>query len=94
MHEDVVRFEQKGHTLDAALVSKWLVDEFERELRDKGFVPSIDNDPQLTVEYLPSEEMFEYTLSVFGVKVDKDKAWEISGVSRGKTVMKHTQPSK
>lgn len=93
MHDNIVRFEQKGLTLDTAQAREWLVDEIERQMRDSGYAPSIDNEPQFTVEYSADSEAFNYTLSVFGVKVKEDP-WKVSGVTRGKTIMKHTQKTK
>lgn len=94
MHDDIIRFERQGYTDNNAQTREWYINEVEKEMRDAGLAPSIDNDPQYTVEYLPSEGCFYFTLSVFGVKVGKDEAWDISGVTNGKRIMKHTPRTK
>lgn len=90
MHEDIVRFEREGYSDNNAQTREWFIAEVEKEMRDKGFVPSIDNEPQYTVEYLPEDECFYFTLSVFGVKVGVEKSWDVSGVTHGKPIMRST----
>lgn len=94
MHDDVVRFEHSGYTDNNAKTREWFIAETEREMRDKGYAPSIDNEPQYTVAYLPDRECFCFTLSVFGIFVGKDRSWDVSGVASGKQVMRHTPKAK
>lgn len=94
MHDDIKRFEQEGYTENNAQNRDWCIRELETQMRDAGYAPSIDNEPQYTVEYLPAEECFKFKLSVFGVFVGKEDAWSVSGVTTGRRIMKHTPRTK
>jgi hypothetical protein len=95
MHDDIVRFSREGLTGENHVQTKeWWVRDVENEMRDNGYVPSIDNDPQYTVDYLGDKEGFKFVLSVYGVYVGEDKAWQVSGVTSGKTIMRSTQKTK
>ena len=94
MHENIIRFQREGYTDNNAETREWFIAEMEKEMREEGYAPSIDNEPQYTVEYLPREECFYFTLSVFGVHVGKDESWQVSGVTAGKKIPRHIQKAK
>lgn len=94
MHDDIVRFSRNGWTDNTAKSREWMIDDLEREMRDEGYVPSIDNYPQYTVEYVEEEEKFFFILSVYMVYVGKEESWQVSGVTVGKKIMKPTPPTK
>lgn len=94
MHEDIVRFETSGTTDNNATTREWWVAEAERQMRDAGYAPSIDLEPQYTVEYVEDEENFHFVLSIYGVKVGVEHSWELSGVTNGKRIPRHTAPAK
>lgn len=93
MHEDIKRFEYQGMTDNNAQTREWFIHEAEKTLRDQGYVPSIDNEPQYTVEYVPETECFHFILSVFAVYVGED-SWEVSGVTHGKLIPRYTPRNK
>lgn len=89
MHEDIQRFVRSGWTDNTARSREEMIDDLERQMRDEGYVPSIDNYPQYTVNYVEETEKFFFILSVYMVYVGKEESWEVSGVTNGKKIMKH-----
>lgn len=96
MHDDIKRFHISGTTSDRNLIAeKERLSRFlETEMRGEGFVPVLDLDPQLTLDYDTKTETFAFTLSVWGSKVEKDKAWLVDGLMAGKMIMKSILPTK
>jgi hypothetical protein len=48
------------------------------EMKDSGYVPRLDIDPDFTISYNHIREHFEFTLSVYGSYVGKTRAkWTI-----------------
>ena len=94
MHEDIVRFETSGTTDNNATTRELWIAEAERQMREAGYVPSIDLAPQYTVEYVADEENFHFVLSIYGVKVGIENSWDVSGVTNGKRISKHSAPAK
>lgn len=96
MHDDIKRFFQEGTTQDGNLVTEKerLVRFTETSMREDGFVPVLDLEPQFTLDYDPTAETFAFSLSVWGSYVGKEEAWRVDGLMGGKTIMKSTPPTK
>jgi len=92
MHDQIRNWELQGELGEPNIVQtkERLVHHLESLMRDYGYVPSIDNDPQFTLDYQAEKQAFYFNLTVYGVFVGKDKAWEVSGVAGGKAIPKHT----
>lgn len=88
MHDDIRKFSLEGSLTDGNISSNKdrLVHYVENLMRDFGHVPSLDNEPQFTLEYDQEEQSFKFSLTVYGVKVGKEKSWQIDGVSGGKKI--------
>jgi hypothetical protein len=52
-------------------------------MKDEGFVPLIDLDPVFKTKYLGGEK-YEFSLTMHGVFVGKDIAWQFAGMLDGK----------
>jgi hypothetical protein len=96
MHEEIKKFLLTGEISDKDIVKTKarLVEAQEAVMREEGYVPDLDKDPQFTMSYLPELSKFTFTLTVYGIYVGKDKAWTTGGVMGGKPIMKSTQPIK
>lgn len=60
----------------------------ESYMRDEGYVPVLDMDPQYHHQYDAGNEEFNFTLTVYGAYVGEEEAWQVSGVMSGKKIMK------
>jgi hypothetical protein len=90
MHDEIKKFYLEGELAEVNIVEtkERIVHHLENMMRDYGFVPSIDNEPQFTLQFNPETEAFDFKLTVYGVKVDKERAWGISGITSGKEISK------
>jgi hypothetical protein len=90
MHDQIRNWELNGDLteLNLAQTKERLVFHLESLMRDYGYAPSIDNDPQWTLDRKP--EGFHFNLTVYGVYVGKEQAWQVSGVAGGKPIAKPT----
>jgi hypothetical protein len=95
MHDEIRKFYLEGEVSDTIGTTRdRLVHHLENMMRDYGYVPSIDNEPQFTLDYNAASENFNFKLTVYGVKTDKEKAWSISGITSGKEIPRYTVPLK
>jgi hypothetical protein len=93
MHDEVTRFPLEGvltDKLNLAQHKERMVHFLEGDMRDNGFVPLLDMEPHYTQSYDPAGEHFVFKLSVYGVFVGKEKAWDVSGMMSGKIIPKYT----
>lgn len=51
-----------------------------RQMRDNGYAPRVDINPDFTLEYNEKQNEWHFKLSVYGVFVGKKKAREISSI--------------
>jgi hypothetical protein len=52
-----------------------------QQMRDKGYVPVLDLDPQFSIKYNESKDNYSFNLEMFGVYVGKKKALMYVGFS-------------
>jgi len=73
----------KGTYYDEANTDR-LKDEYilllNRQMRDNGYAPRVDIDPDFTLEYDSVNNEWKFQLSVYGVFVGKKKAKEVSSL--------------
>ena len=83
MHESIRDFHLRGNVGESNVVrdKQRLVSELEVTMRDNGFIPVLDLNPQFTREFNPKTDGFTFVLTIYGVK-DKD-AWNNAGISDG-----------
>jgi hypothetical protein len=95
MHDEIKKFSLQGELSEKNIVQnkERLVDYVESLMRDYGYVPALDVEPQFTLDYSPEREAFNFTLSAYGVQIDKEKAWSTGGIMSGKEIPKYS-PSK
>lgn len=96
MHDEIQRFNLNGKIADTEITQtrERLVDFVESMMRDQGYVPALDLEPQFTMDFDESTEEFKFALSVYGVKIDKDKTWSVGGILSGKEITRYTPKSK
>ena len=94
MHESIKRYHLTGEVKYDMLtrVRETLERTIEGNMRDEGYVPVLDMEPQLT-QSLKSNGNFEVTMSVYGAFVGDD-AWNVAGIMGGKSIMKHIPKAK
>lgn len=95
MHDEIIRYHLEGEISDADVVTnkERLVFFVESQMRDEGVVPTLDMDPQFTLEYNQEREVFDFSLSVYGSYVGSE-AWETAGLMTGRKIMKSIPPTK
>jgi hypothetical protein len=96
MHDEIQRFNLNGEIADIEVsqTKERLVDFVEGMMRDQGFVPALDLEPQFTLDFDSETEQFTFALSVYGVKIDKDKTWNVGGILSGKEIPRYTPKNK
>jgi hypothetical protein len=96
MHDDIKHFLLTGEISDSNLVQSKtrLVEAIEGTMRDEGFAPVLDMDPQWTLSYIPKSEKYTFALTVYGTYVGKDESWSTGGVMGGKKIPKYSPLTK
>jgi len=96
MHENIKAFHNRGTMEAMANVVKemdQLVREIESSMRDAGYVPVLDLEPQFSRELDHSNDTYSFKVTVYGVQVKGKDAWEWAGISNGK-LMKSSMKTK
>lgn len=52
-----------------------------QDMRDRGYVPVLDLEPQFSIKYNQSKDTYSFFLEMFGVYIGKRKAQEVEGFS-------------
>jgi hypothetical protein len=96
MHEDIKTFSLDGEIGDSNLIEgkERLINFLEVSMRDCGAVPVLDIEPQFTLDYQPDKETYKFMLTLYGVHVGEEAAWETAGLMSGRKIMKHIQKPK
>jgi hypothetical protein len=96
MHDEIRKFSLEGEMADANVVQtkERLVEHLESLMRDYSYVPALDLEPQFTRTYDPEKECFKFTLSMYGVLVEKEIVWETGGIMSGNKIPRYTPPLK
>lgn len=97
MHDEVRRFPLDGEIADASNLVETrdrLVYFVETAMRDHGFVPALDLEPQFTLDYDLDKETYKFVLSVYGIYLGREESWRCVGVMSGKKIMRSTPPAK
>lgn len=96
MHDDIEKFSLDGEIADSNIVAtkENLVKTLEDNMRDLGYVPCLDLEPQFTLDYRPESENYEFELTVYGIHVGKELSWSTAGMMSGKAIMKSTPKPK
>jgi hypothetical protein len=63
-------------------------------LRDEGYVPCLDLDSIWVQDFDATAEAYDCTLHMYFVYVGRKKAWEVQGITSGKTIPMSTPPKK
>jgi hypothetical protein len=90
LHDDIKKFSLSGLMGDNNIVrgKEILVKNLEDQMRDTGFVPVLDLEPQFTLDYNAQDEQYNFELTVYGAYVGKDKSWDTAGLMTGKPIMR------
>jgi hypothetical protein len=62
-----------------------------QDMRGKGYVRVLDIDPAFSVEF--TGETWKFLMSIHGVYVGKKKAWQLEGITQGKSMPRTTRPT-
>jgi hypothetical protein len=60
-----------------------------QDMRGKGDVRVLDIDPAFSVEF--TGETWKFLMSIHGVYVGKKKAWQLEGITQGKSIPRTTR---
>lgn len=97
MHDNIKKFSLAGTLADSSNIvesKERLIFALESQMRDNGVAPSLDLDPQFTLNYRPDSEDYAFELTIYGVKVGIQQSWRMTGISNGKPIMKSTALAK
>jgi hypothetical protein len=90
-HRKITRFGLEGEIFDDAKIPK-IKDQYINMvcngMRNKGYVPRYDIDPDFTISY--NGKTFEFKLSVYGVYVGKKKAKCVKGIDKNQVITSTT----
>ena len=82
-HKPIKTFRLDGIIKDDSAIGRLkleLVKLKKTEMRELGYVPRLDIDPNFTIKYNETKEYFEFTLTVYGTYLGKTKAKCIQGI--------------
>lgn len=96
MHDEIIRYTIEGEVSDRGLtqIKDTMIHWIETHMRDEGVIPSLDIDPQFTRNYIVGRDVFEFSLTMYGIYVGSERAWQEAGVMNGMTITRHTVPLK
>lgn len=96
MHDEIIKFSLDGEIADTNIVQQRerLIEFVENCMREEGAVPVLDLDPQFTLDYDSATEVYKFYLTVYGVYLGKEEAWQVSGTTSGTKTKKYTPPIK
>jgi hypothetical protein len=82
-NKPIKTFTVEGIIKDDAAIGRLRL-EFERlkslQMRELGYVPRLDIDPNFTIQYNSTKEYFEFILTIYGTYLGKRKAKCIMGI--------------
>lgn len=88
-HRKIKQFCLDGNIHDESAIPR-LKGEYIRllvsEMRETGYSPRFDIEPDFTIEYIQDKEYFKFELSVYGVYVGKRNSKWISGIDGHKAI--------
>jgi hypothetical protein len=82
-HRPIHRFVFDGEIYDESAIGRFKLEyikTLQTQIRIDGYVPRLDIDPDFTIQYNSEREIFEFTLSVYGVYVGKSNSECILGI--------------
>lgn len=96
MHDDIKKFLLTGEMSDDNVVQtkQRLVEAQEGVMRDEGYVPVLDMEPQFTLSYLPELKKYTFVLTMYASYAGKDRSWSTGGVMGGKMISKYIPADK
>ena len=91
-HKKISRFQINVEFLDDSEIIK-IKHQYEsmltHQMRDKGYARVLDIDPAFSVEF--TGETWKFLMSIHGVYVGKKKAWQLEGITQGKSIPRTTR---
>jgi hypothetical protein len=90
-HRKITRFGLEGEIFDDAKIPKikdQYINMIYNSMRNKGYVPRYDIDPDFTTSY--NGKTFEFKLSVYGVYVGKKRAKCVKGIDKNQVITSTT----
>lgn len=94
-HKNIQRFSLEGEIYDDASIPR-LKEQYvlmlENGMRNNGYVPRYDIDPDFTISY--NGKTFEFELSIYGVYIGKKNVEWIQGVDKNIPVKSTIQKTK
>jgi hypothetical protein len=96
VHDEIIKYTISGEVADRKLeqTKDSLIHWVETHMRDDGVVPSLDLDPQFSREYLEDKDVFAFSLTMYGIFVGSERAWQEAGVMNGMTITRSILPHK
>lgn len=89
-HKPIRRFGLEGEIYDESHIVR-LKDQYvfmvESVMRNHGYVPRYDIDPDFTIRY--NGKTFDFRLSIYGVYVGREKAKCITGIDKNTPIQSH-----
>jgi len=89
MHDNIEKYSLDGIVADNNIVSakETLIRSLESQMRDEGYAPVLDIDPQFTLDYRSEDGSYNFCLTIYGIYCQD--AWNVAGVMSGKIIWKN-----
>ena len=96
-HKSIKAFNLEGVIKDDAAIGRLKI-EYVRlstiQMREEGFVPRLDMDPDFTIYYNSDKDYYEFTLTTYGTYLGRKKSKCIEGMDGTLAVPIHKSKSK
>jgi hypothetical protein len=96
-HKSIKSFNLEGIIKDDASIGRLKIEYIRLltiQMREDGFVPRLDMDPDFTIYYNSDKEYFEFTLTVYGTYLGRKKSKCVEGMDGTLAVPIHKNRSK
>ena len=96
-HKSIKTFNLEGIIKDDAAIGRLKIEYIRLltiQMREDGFVPRLDIDPDFTIYYNSDKEYFEFTLTVYGTYLGRKKSKCVEGMDGTLAVPTHKNKSK
>lgn len=94
-HKAIKKFNLDGQIYDEATIPRLKIEYVSLivgQMKILGYVPRFDIEPDFTIDYNGSKQIFEFKLSIYGIYVGKKKTEWIQGIDGHKVI--YTPPNK
>lgn len=97
LHKNIRRFTYEGVIADDSYIASTRTNyenTMVQEMKDCGYTPIIDLGTDWSTLYFPSEDVYEFKLTGYGIYVGRVKACRTYGIVQGRLILNDTLQTK